>query len=240
MKIASLNRVVALAAVLCCGCSLSEQSPAPDTPRPGGDTGALVLTFKLTSLSLQTLVPPISMQIVSFDVQGTGPDPLNDTFSDLGNTSGVLELSELSPGLWTISVDGRNTDGTIIGHGQTDPPVLVSSGQVTDAQITVAPLSGSGALDLVVNWTKKDHPGATVQCSLLSMSTGTVADLAKDFQLEPKGNPRQAMYNTTTIAAGYYLLTLRLYDAGAQFWGIAEAVRIVAGQTTSQSWSTPN
>jgi hypothetical protein len=197
----------------------------------------LVLTFKLTSLALQTLVPPISMQIVSFDVQGTGPDPLNDTFSDLGNTSGVLELSELSPGLWTISVDGRNTDGTIIGHGQTDPPVLISAGQVTDAQITVAPLSGTGALGLTVGWKKGTHPGAAVQCSLLSMSAGTVADLAPDFQLVPKGDPMKAMYSTTTIEAGYYLLTLRLYDAGAQFWGIAEAVRIVAGQTTSQSWT---
>jgi hypothetical protein len=44
------------------------------------------------------------------------------------------------------------------------------------------------------------------------------------------------MYTNKEIEAGYYLLTLRLYDSVGQFWGIAEAVRIVAGQTTQKTW----
>ena len=235
MKRASLYSIVAFMAFLSCSCSLGDRIPALDPPRQdGAEKGTLVLTFQLTALSQKTLVPPISMEISSFKIVGTGPDPLTDTFSK-ESTDGHLELSGLTQGLWVITVDALNSDGTIIGHGE-DPDVLISAGQVTDVRITIAPLSGVGTLDLVVSWTKGARPKVSVESYLTSMSTGTVANLSPDFVLELTGNPKTATYNSTPIAAGYYLLTLRLYDAGVQFWGIAEAVRIVADQTTSQTW----
>jgi hypothetical protein len=229
IKRASPFRVFALTMLLAAGCNLESRLPAQEPPPPdGGTTGVLVLTFKLTSSLLQTLAPDISMQIASYDIVGTGPD--SHTFSET-STNGLLKLSGLVPGYWTIAVDARNSEGTIIGHGQTAEPVLIEAGYITDVQITIAPLSGTGTLHLEVTWDAATHPeGATVQSSLLSMSSGTVTDLASNFKLKAD----RASLNGFELEAGYYLLTLRLYDfeTGFQFWGIAEAVRIIAGEAT--------
>ncbi len=115
--------------------------------------------------------------------------------------------------------------------------MVISAGQVTSAQIQIPPLSGPGALQLTVQWTKGAHSGVSAVSSLVSVSTGL--DLAPVFSI-PGKTPQKATYNNPSIEAGYYLLTLQLYDNGVQFWGIAEAVRIVAGQTTSQTWTTTN
>jgi len=215
------------------GCRL-EESKTPVPSPIDSDKGALVLLLRIGLLSQQTLQPPISMQIASFDIRGTGPNPLYDNFADLGNTTGQLTLKDLNPGSWAITVDARNAAGTVIGHGQTE--VLISPRLVTSAQIDIQPLSGTGALSLTVQWVKGAHNRAWADCSLTSMSTGV--DLAPAFTITPRKNPIKAVYNNTAIEAGYYLLTLQLYDGGGQFWGTAEAVRIVAGQTTSQTWTT--
>jgi hypothetical protein len=229
--------VIAIASILAVGCDLPAHGSTPTDPLPpAGNTGTLVLTVEPGILLGKTLGPPISMEIASFDIRGRGPDPFNDHFESLGNTAGFLLQSSLSPGLWTITAEARNAAATIIGNGQTDPPVLITAGAVTSAQVTVAPLSGAGVLTLTVEWTKKAHPNASVQCSLVSMSTGV--ELAPVFTLIPQGDPFKATCTQDPVDAGYYLLLLRAYDAGVQFWGVTEAVRIVAGQTTSQTWTT--
>jgi hypothetical protein len=229
--------VVALASVFIVGCGLTENGFTPVDPPPAASgKGTLVLTLNSGTLLRKTLEPPISMEIASFDIRGTGPDPVYDHFEDLGNATGQLWVNLLNPGMWTITADAKNAAGTIIGFGQSDPPVLISAGGVTNAEIGVAPLSGTGVLELIVEWTKGAHPNAAVECSLISMSTG--ADLAPVFSLIPTKDPMKTTYRNTLIEAGYYLLLLRLYDDEVQFWGMTEAMRIVAGQTTSQTWAT--
>ena len=233
IAIASLFWVVAFST----GCSLTATDFTPADPKPiETDKGTLVITLFAGVRSAKTLVPPISMDVASYDIRGTGPNPVYDQFSDLGNTTGQLTLSHINPGLWTITVDAKNAAGTIIGHGQTNPPVLIEAGQTTNSQIDILPLTGTGVLNLAVQWPKGAHKKASAQCSLTSMSTGQ--DLAPLIVFLPSSaNPEQAVYNNSAIEAGYYLLLLRLYDAGVQFWGIAESVRIISGQTTSQTWT---
>jgi hypothetical protein len=217
--------------LLAAGCNLESRLPAQEPPLPDdGATGALVLTFKLAGSLLQTLAPGISMQIASYDIVGTGPD--SHTFSET-STNGLLKLSGLAPGYWTIAVDARNSEGTIIGHGQTAEPVWIEAGYITDVQITIAPLSGTGTLHLEVSWNPDLHSGVTVQSSLLSMSSGTVTDLVKEKEFKLKAD--RASLNGFKLEAGYYLLTLRLYSNMTQFWGIAEAVRIIAGEATRKT-----
>jgi hypothetical protein len=229
--------VIAIASILAFGCDLTESLVTSLSPQPpASGKGILVLTLRSGTLRGKTLEPPVSMEIASFDIRGTGPDPVNDHFEDLGNTAGLLLLNGLNPGLWTITVDARNTAGTIIGNGQTNPPVLITAGAITNTQIDIAPVGGTGVLQLTVQWAEGAHPNAAAECSLVSMSTGL--DLTPTIVFTPSANPEMATYSNTTIEAGYYLLLLRLYDNGAQLWGIAEAVRIVAGETTSQIWTT--
>lgn len=229
LKRASLAGIVAVVVISAGGCLLDEN---------GLDSanGTLVLRLSFATLSLQTLEPPLSMEIASFDIQGTGPNPLYDHFADPANTSGLLTQEWLNPGLWTVTVDARNAAGAIIGHGQTDPPVLITAGLVTEAQINIGPLRGPGVLQLTAQWPKGAHSDVSVESALISLSSGV--DLAPAFVLSPRKNPQKAAYSNSAIEGGYYLLSLRLYAAGAQFWGITEAVRIVAGQTTSQTWTT--
>jgi len=233
--------IIAIASLFCVvvvitACTLAGDDFAPDDPQPvESDKGTLVITLFAGVRSAKTLMPPISMDVASYDIRGTGPNPVYDQFSDLGNTTGQLTLSHINPGLWTITVDAKNADGTIIGHVQTNPPVLIEAGQTTNSQIDILPLTGPGVLTLIAQWPRGAHKKASVQASLVSMSTGQ--DLAPVFEPDAAGNPAMVTYSNLAIEAGYYLLLLRLYDAGVQFWGIAESVRIISGQTTSQTWT---
>jgi hypothetical protein len=232
-----ITAITSLFCIVACigGCSLAGNDFTPADPEPGeSDKGILVITLHSGVLSPKTIVPPITMEIASYDIHGTGPDPLYDHFSDPINTTGLLTLSALNPGLWTITVAAKNAAGTIIGHGQTEPPVLLSAGLVTNAQIDILPLAGPGEFNLAVQWPKGAHKNVSAQASLTSMITGQ--DLAPVFVFTPPGNPETGTYSNSAIEAGYYLLLLRLYNTGVQFWGVAESVRIIAGQTTSQSW----
>ena len=217
------------------GCSMAGNDfTTPDPETAESDMSRLVITLHSGVFSAKTIAPPITMEIASYDIRGTGPDPLYDHFSDPANTTGFLTLSALNTGLWTITVAAKNAAGTIIGHGQTEPPVLLSAGLVTNAQIDILPLAGPGEFNLAVQWPKGAHKNVSAQASLTSMITGQ--DLAPVFVFTPPGNPETGTYSNSAIEAGYYLLLLRLYNTGVQFWGVAESVRIIAGQTTSQSW----
>jgi hypothetical protein len=240
--------VVIFTAILIFGCSLFNRDFTLPDP-PAGGKGILVLTFNSSLWGSKTLEPDISMVPAFYDIAGVGPDSVNDHFEkqvDLNgpNAGDPLIFDALTPGEWTITVDARNATGTIIGHGETSEPVQVGPGDPTIVEIDILPLSGTGGLELTVEWTKNTHTGAVVSCSLTSMSTGVELDLALDFDLIPKDKPFKAQYSNiksnTAIEAGYYLLILQLYDGGVLFWGIAEAVRIVADQTTTASWTAAN
>jgi hypothetical protein len=55
------------------------------------------------------------------------------------------------------------------------------------------------------------------------------------FTPTPTNNPISATH-TSTVEAGYYLLSLLLTRDDGTVWGTTEGVRVVAGQTTSAGW----
>ena len=233
----SLVCVVAVASILAIGCGLTGGVVSPlDAQPPASGKGTLVLTLRPGPLGAKTLEPPISMEVASFDIAGMGPDPAHDSFEDLGNTTGQLVLNSLAPGLWSVAVDARNAGGTVVGHGQTDSPVLITAGAITSVQIDITPAWR--------DWHAGPHC-AVDQRSASKRSCGVFARFHEHgcwswhrfFSLIPSKDPMKATYQNTGIEAGYYLLFLRLYDGSVQFWGTVEAVRIVAGQTTSQTWT---
>jgi hypothetical protein len=174
------------------------------------------------------------MEIASYDVRGTGPDTA--AFERLGITSGQLAMGGLAVGSWIIRIDARNAAGVIVGRGEA--AVQIRAASVTSATIDIRPLSGTGTLSLVVRWTRGAHRNITSQSALTALSTGV--DLAPAFSPDAPGNPSRVSYSNAAIEAGYYLLSVRLSDAEGFFWGIAEAVRIVAGQSTEKTWTAPD
>ncbi len=225
-------------------CELSEGSlPLAETPVPESDRGSLLLVFSGGLTSAKTLAPTIAMEVGSYDIYGEGPVPLTDNFENLGNTTGTLTLNDLTPGTWTITVDVRNPDvggdpnrnGTIIGYGMTDPPVLINPSLVTSVQIDVVPIEGTGTLDLTLNWNKFAYPNPYIEAFLTPLGSTTAEPLG--FTLSPSGKPETGAYTDVNRATGYYLLTLQLRADTGLIWGTMEAVRIINGQITSQTFT---
>ncbi len=182
------------------------------------------MTIMINGGPMRTLLPPIDMAPVTFDITGVGPG--GKTFGQ--STSGAsLIVSKLVFGTWNVTVSAKNAGGAVIGRG-TGTAVVVT-GQQTSLAITVAPLPGSGTLDLDVTWTAADVQTPSIDAQLLP-SSGSAIPLA--FTV----GTGSASALKAGISAGYFTLTLKLLDNGVLVMGAVEVVRIVAGQTTAGSF----
>jgi len=207
---------------------------------PEPDKSVLIIQLSSGIRSAKTIQPPIVMDIGSFDIYGEGPDPEVDQFQELGNTTGSTRMDDLAPGSWNIRVDARNPDvendptrnGTIIGHGETT--VEISLGFVTNAVIEITPLSGTGELHLALQWTKGSIPSPGMAATLTPYGSATSIPLT--FDGHPPGNPEEFTYSNANLEAGYYTLILHLLSGDTVYWGTLEAVRIVAGEITTQTY----
>ena len=110
--------------ILLAGCSVLSKSPGSEE-----DAGTIVLTFSAGGLlSAKTIEPALDMELATYDVTGEGPD--GAYFEQLGVTATSVVQASLKPGEWTITVDGRNGDGVVIGEGIV--VVKIEAGKVTN------------------------------------------------------------------------------------------------------------
>ncbi len=219
-----------LLATLFLGCELIEQDPSLEQDNlPDDNKGAVTIVFNGGPFPAKTLVPPVVMEVSGYDIQGT-LEGGGDSFQTSIQVDESFSRSGLTPGLWTILVDARNADGTIIGDG--DSTAQISAGSITTVQIEIAPLSEVGTLDLMVQWPKKVFDSDDIVVTLTPAITPDPV-----FTIKTQDQRREGTYLNSAIPAGYYLLTLRLIGDGVPVWGIAEAVRILAGETTSQIYT---
>lgn len=196
-------------------------------PNPVGwhKSGSLTVSIK-NNINAKTLLPSISMDAASYTINGAGPK--GATFS--ASTSGdPVTVDGLALGSWTITVNALNAGSTVIGQGQ--GTVAVNAGENAVLAIAVTPLSGMGSLNLTVIWAASLQK-PSIQASLTPSPSGSVIVL--DFGAI---SGTHATYSSSTIPAGYYTLTLQLLGNNLTEAGAVEVVRIVAGQTTSGTYS---
>jgi hypothetical protein len=207
---------------------------------PPENRGALIIRLTTGVPDAATLTPPVSMEIYSFDIRGEGPD--GESFSSPGIEDLEWSESSLAPGEWTITVDALNennpndpeSNGTVIASGQTT--VTIIPNVVVTAQIEVRPIDDPeqpGTLYVAVFLTKSTIAGPNVQATLKAAGAATANTLI--FTEHPPGNPDTIDY-TGPMAGGYYILTIRFLSGTDLIWGTAEAVRIIAGETTSLTY----
>jgi DNA-binding beta-propeller fold protein YncE len=220
-KLLKLSGLPLLIVLLVLGC------PMPTIPGPAGSGGSLTIQVG-NHINSQTLLPPISMNPVSYTVTGSGPG--GATFSQT-TTGAAVTVNSLAFGSWNITVNALNSDGTLIGSGQA--AASVHTGQTTTVAISVVPLSGNGTLNLAVSWTASQVETPSIVASL-TPPVGSATPLS--FSV----NGNQATYSSTTIPAGYQTLTVQLLDNNTAVMGAVEVVRIVAGQTTSGTYAFTN
>jgi len=214
------------------GCELTEQDLSREqSDLPDEDKGAVTIVINGGLFSAKTLVPAVSMVISTYDIRGT-LDGGGDSFQETVPIDQSFSQGGLSPGIWTISVDAINADGVIIGEGETTAPII--AGSQTTVQIEIGPVSGNGTLDLVVQWPKKAFSTDDIDSTLTPAIT---PDGTLTFSIKTQGQNREGTYLNSAVPAGYYFLTLQLIGDGVRVWGIAEAVRILAGETTSQTYT---
>lgn len=229
-------KILTIVAVSCSfvSCELMQREfERSEDVKPPENRGALIIRISTGGPTAATLTPPISMEIASFNIYGDGPDP--DSFEYLDTQEVELSESDLTPGEWTIRVEALNSAGITIGEGETT--VIISPNLVATAQIEVEPIADPdnlGTLYLMVEWPKKTLADPTLVSSL--KAAGSTTEITMPFVKKPtENNPKYFELNPLlSLPAGYYTLTLRLFEVGEPIWGTVEAVRILDGQATSQ------
>lgn len=185
-------------------------------------TGDCVIVFNLENQN-KTILPGISMDIVSYVISGSGPQSAllrGKTISVQSQT----KLTGLSSGSWTIAVVGLNRDGIAVGSGSNT--VSISAGSESALTITIVPLTGNGALSVTASWTLSQIASPVVNATLTSL-TGQAADISVTM------NSGSALCSNGSLAAGYYILKIQLLDGTTSRSRFIDIVRIVSGQTTS-------
>jgi len=170
----------------------------------------------------KTLLPDIDMTPAVYDISGTSPN--GDTFS-FSSAQPPVTASNLEPGNWTITVNGKNTQGTIIAMGEQTTTLVPGQSQSVD--IAVTPVDGYGSRDLTLFWTESDTIDPSITAELVP-ETGSSIPLT--FNIDPPGT---ATYTGSDIPTGYYTLVVQLLEGGTLTMGAVEVVRVVDGQTTS-------
>ncbi|MBN2039238.1 MAG: putative Ig domain-containing protein [Spirochaetes bacterium] len=170
----------------------------------------------------KTTLPDIDMTIDSFKISGTCSD--GSSFSLLTSLNNI-EIRNMSVGRWIIKIESLNTDKTGIGYGE--GWVEIRESEKSELLIAVLPHNGFGIIQITVEWEAEiDNP--SIEGSI-ARSNSTIFDL----QFEIIGNTATA---EITGAAGYYLLSVNLYDVEGEVHpyvgGAVEVVRIVKDEIT--------
>jgi len=196
-------------------------------PSPGKEYGSLILTLSSSETAAKDILPPLDMDIAYYDVSGDGPGTA--VFSHSGLTGPTVIEDSLIAGAWMITVDALNDDDYLIGTGSKG--VSISAGETTEAEISVAPLEGTGSLDIEVSW-----PSGTITGPDLSGTLAAIGGTPQDIPFTLGTD--SAAYSYPSLDVGYYLLSLELEDGdGAHRWGAAEWVRILKDQTTQATFT---
>jgi formylglycine-generating enzyme required for sulfatase activity len=209
-------------------CSHPFSSSDKDKDPGSSKTGSLTIALTNNVSVAKTLIPGISMDVTTYTVTGTGPNGATFT-ANLTGTS--VTQNNLAFGSWTIAVNALNAGGTLIGTGSTT--ATVNTGQTTSASVTVTPITGTGTLSLTVNW-----PAAQVQTPSITASLTPALGTAQSLAFTVSG--ANATYSNTALGNGYYTLAFTVNDNGIAEAGVVEVVRIVAGQTTSGTYTFAN
>lgn len=189
------------------------------------ETGELAIRLSGEIAGSKTILPALDMTVASFDINGIGPG--SESFTLTGSMLEV-QVDNLVFGEWTVTVDARNSAGTVIASGIGTG--TVKTGETTFIQVDVEVPSGNGNFDLSLQWNATDVGLPTVTGELVPAS-GTSIPLS--FAL----NGSTATAAPETVPSGYYTLKTQLYDNAVPVMGRVEIVRVLKDQNTAGNYT---
>ena len=197
-----------------------------------GDTGVgtvLIRTSTLNAAARNTYEPG-NTEITHYRVYGSHPAGLViDEIVPASQTQ--IVLTRLAVGRWRFDVDALNSDGAPVITGMVE--VLVQDDVITEVDVTLSPLQGSGTLTVEFRWPAGavDDPGVSASLSAYSGGEfGTPEPLAS-FVQGTSGDFTTYTY-TGAHDAGYYALSTTVTDGSAPRWENMDTVRILDGLET--------
>jgi hypothetical protein len=204
-----------------------------DIEVPDDGFGTLQVIFGAGTPAAKTLAPlPVELDIIRYEIEGT-LEGGGDSFSASVDAGETLSQTGLTHGSWSISVDAINGDETTIGQGAGTAEIV--AGESTTVRIMISPSGGLGTLDLRIEWKKQlftsEEIVATVTPAIDDSNILNFGEIVEDANLH-YGN-----YVNDAVPAGYYLVMMQLIGDEQQVWGIAEAVIIFEGATTSHTYT---
>lgn len=168
----------------------------------------------------RTIQPELDLVVTSFSVVATADD--GGTLS-ADSDGPVVSFESVTPGSWDLAATAFNAAGVpILGAAKS---VYVSPRLETSVAMVLEPLLGSGRVELSVLW---PETGVVEPLVTAILSRG---DEERLLNLECAGSACTGV--VSDIPSGYHVLTVALSDGEERVTGMADSVRVLAGELTS-------
>jgi len=188
-------------------------------------SGSLIVSFGRTGS--KNLIPAGDLAISSFDLILTKDGSTSIEQDGLTASTSAIDPIVLTTGVWTVTVNGRNEASELIASGTST--ATIKPAETTSVSITVIPLTGNGILSLTATLGSGVALDPSVAGTLVPVGGGS----AIDFSMTLSSDKSSASYETATIPAGWYTLTITLSDGSTVVArSEPEAVQIAEGRRT--------
>ena len=188
--------------------------------------GRTRLSIHIEQDSSRTIMPSQTlMETRKYSVSGTGPD--GSSFGPLLSTDSELSVSDLVPGIWTITAKALNAENNELASGSSQ--CNISSG-ANEATIVLDTIAGNGTLELDFRWNDDISDDEQLRISIsIESSDGTVIARNRDV-ITSQGQDSVVL----TLNAGCHVLSVQVSDSHGKLGvGATDAVRIVSNTRSS-------
>ena len=189
--------------------------------RNSGDEIRTRLEIHIEQESSRTIMPsPTLMETRKYSVTGTGPD--NASFGPLLSADSELSVTDLIPGVWTITAKALNAENNELASGSARCEITSGTNRAT---IVLDTITGTGTLELVFRWNRDITDDEQIRISIsLEDSDGYMVSRSKDALTSE--------LQTSVVVpldAGCHVLSVQVSDSHGNLGvGATDAVRIVS------------
>ena len=156
----------------------------------------------------------------------SGQGPSGEIFSQ--ETYDVsIQIGNLTAGEWSVQVKGYNSSGQMVIMGES--PMTVQVYGETELNITLTPVEGEGSINVEASWNKEHILSPTV-VAVIEAADGTKTNVNM-----PVSNDESAEALVSALPAGFYRVSIQLYDGGSLASGGVYTVMVVNGITSNTS-----
>ena len=188
--------------------------------------GRTRLSIHIEQDSSRTIMPSQTlMETRKYSVSGTGPD--GSSFGPLLSTDSELSVTDLVPGIWTITAKALNAENNELASGSGQCSISAGANEATIVLDTIA---GNGTLELDFRWNDDISDDEQLRISIsIESSDGTVIARNRDV-ITSQGQDSVVL----TLNAGCHVLSVQVSDSHGKLGvGATDAVRIVSNTRSS-------